>query len=90
MTTMTSEDVTEVRRAKRSWPAQCKLDILTEIETAKDSDATSVAEICRREGRQFQDWPWPCRGGRTRVVHGALRGQGGVSRCRSSGSTARA
>ncbi len=50
MTTMTSEDVTEVRRAKRSWPAQYKLDILTEIEAAKDSGATTVAEICRREG----------------------------------------
>lgn len=50
MTTMTSEDVTEVRRAKRSWPAQYKLDILTEIEAAKDSGAITVAEICRREG----------------------------------------
>ncbi len=50
MTTMTSGDVTEVRRAKRSWPAQYKLDILTEIEAAKDSGAITVAEICRREG----------------------------------------
>ncbi len=50
MTTMTEDDVTEVRRAKRSWPAQYKLDILTEIEAAKDSDAITVAEICRREG----------------------------------------
>ncbi len=50
MTTMTSDDVTEVRRAKRSWPAQYKLDILNEIEAAKDSGAMTVAEICRREG----------------------------------------
>ena len=50
MTTMTSEDLTEVRRAKRPWPAQYKLDILTEIEAAKDSGVTTVAEICRREG----------------------------------------
>lgn len=50
MTTMTDDDVTEVRRAKRSWPAQYKLDILNEIEAAKDSGATTVYEICRREG----------------------------------------
>ncbi len=50
MTTMTSDDVTEVRRAKRSWPAQYKLDILNEIEAAKDSGTTTVHEICRREG----------------------------------------
>jgi transposase-like protein len=46
---MTDGD-TEVRRAKRSWPAQYKLDILSEIEEAKGSGDTSVAEICRREG----------------------------------------
>lgn len=50
MTTMTDDDVTEVRRAKRSWPAQYKLDILHEIEAAKESGATTVHEICRREG----------------------------------------
>ncbi len=50
MTTMTDDDVTEVRRAKRSWPAQYKLDILNEIEAAKESGATTVHEICRREG----------------------------------------
>lgn len=49
MTTMT-DDETEVRRAKRSWPAQYKLDILTEIEEAKASGEITVAEICRREG----------------------------------------
>jgi transposase-like protein len=49
MTTMT-DDETEVRRAKRSWPAQYKLDILNEIENAKESGETTVAEICRREG----------------------------------------
>ena len=49
MTTMTDDDV-EVRRAKRSWPAQYKLDILNEIEAAKDSGEITVAEICRREG----------------------------------------
>ena len=47
MTVMTDE--TEVRRAKRSWPAQYKLDILNEIEAAKESGETTVAEICRRE-----------------------------------------
>ncbi|MCP3938860.1 MAG: transposase, partial [Actinomycetia bacterium] len=45
-----NDDETEVRRAKRSWPAQYKLDILNEIEAAKDSGDTTVAEICRREG----------------------------------------
>lgn len=49
MTTMPDDD-TEVRRAKRSWQAQYKLDILSEIEDAKESDETTVAEICRREG----------------------------------------
>lgn len=50
MTTMTDGDVTEVRRAKRSWPAQYKLDLLNEIEAAKESGAATVHEICRREG----------------------------------------
>lgn len=49
MTTMT-DDETEVRRSRRSWPAQYKLDILIEIEEAKASGETTVAEICRREG----------------------------------------
>jgi transposase len=49
MTTMT-DDETEVRRAKRSWPAEYKLAILDEIEAAKESGEASVAEICRREG----------------------------------------
>jgi len=49
MMTMT-EDHTEVRRARRSWPARYKLDILNEIEEAKESGETTVAEICRREG----------------------------------------
>jgi len=47
---MMTDDVTEVRRAKRSWPAQYKLDLLAEIEAAKESGEVSVAEICRREG----------------------------------------
>jgi transposase-like protein len=45
-----TDDETEVRRAKRSWPAQYKLDILCEIEQAKESGELTVAEICRREG----------------------------------------
>lgn len=45
-----TDDETEVRRAKRSWPAQYKLDILSEIEEAKSSGEITVAEICRREG----------------------------------------
>lgn len=49
MTVMTGDE-TEVRRAKRSWSAQYKLDILSEIEAAKESGETTVAEICRREG----------------------------------------
>lgn len=49
MSAMTDDDV-EVRRAKRSWPAQYKLDILNEIEAAKESGEITVAEICRREG----------------------------------------
>jgi len=50
MTAVTTDD-TEVRRAKRSWPAQYKLDILNEIDTAKASgESGAVGEICRREG----------------------------------------
>lgn len=45
-----TDDETEVRRARRSWPAQYKLDILNEIEEAKESGVSTVAEICRREG----------------------------------------
>jgi len=50
MTVMIDDDVTEVLRARRSWPAQYKLDVLVEIEAAKESGETTVAEICRREG----------------------------------------
>lgn len=50
MTTVTVDE-TEVRRAKRTWPAQYKLDILGEIEAVKASgEAGGVGEICRREG----------------------------------------
>lgn len=49
--TAATTDETEVRRAKRSWPAQYKLDILNEIDTAKASgESGAVGEICRREG----------------------------------------
>ncbi|MFV0318514.1 MAG: helix-turn-helix domain-containing protein [Microthrixaceae bacterium] len=48
--TMMTDDEAEVRHAKRSWPAQYKLDILNEIEEAKESGEATVAEICRREG----------------------------------------
>lgn len=41
-------DETEVARAKRSWPAEYKLRILTEIDQA--SERGQVGEICRREG----------------------------------------
>lgn len=49
MVMMTDDDV-EVRRVKRSWPARYKLRILSEIEDAKESGESTVAEICRREG----------------------------------------
>jgi len=49
MIVMTDEE-TEVRRARRSWPAQYKVGILDEIEAAKESGEITVAEICRREG----------------------------------------
>ena len=50
MNVMTGDE-TEVRRARRSWPAQYKLDILDEIDAAKRSGlAGAVGEICRREG----------------------------------------
>lgn len=45
-----TDDETEVRRARRRWPAQYKLDVLSEIDAAKESGETTVAEICRREG----------------------------------------
>ena len=41
-------DETEVARAKRSWPAEYKLRILTEIDEA--TERGQVGEICRREG----------------------------------------
>jgi transposase-like protein len=40
--------VTEVRRQKRSWPAEYKLAILSEIDAV--SERGQVGEICRREG----------------------------------------
>jgi transposase-like protein len=47
---MMSDDNTEVRRARRSWPAQYKLDILAEIDAAKATgESGAVGEICRRE-----------------------------------------
>lgn len=50
MSVMTEEE-TEVRRSKRTWPAQYKLNILNEIEEAKAAgELGAVGEICRREG----------------------------------------
>lgn len=50
MSVMTAEE-TEVRRAKRTWPAQYKLDVLNEIDQAKATgEPGAVGEICRREG----------------------------------------
>lgn len=51
MTVMTQDEDMEVPpRQKRSWPAQYKLDILTEIDAAKASGVPgAVGEICRRE-----------------------------------------
>ena len=44
-------DATEVRRARRSWPATYKLEILAEIEQAKRTgEPGAVGEILRREG----------------------------------------
>lgn len=57
--TVMGDDDTEVRRARRSWPAQYKLDILNEIDAARESGETTVAEICRREGLYsslISDW----------------------------------
>lgn len=49
MATMTGDN-TEVRRARRSWPAGYKLKILSEIDEAKATGVTgAVGEICRRE-----------------------------------------
>ena len=48
MTTMTEN--TAVRRAKRSWPAKYKLQILNEIDAAKATEEPgAVGEILRRE-----------------------------------------
>ena len=50
MTAVTADE-TEVRRERRSWPAQYKLDILNEIDAVKASgEPGAVGEICRREG----------------------------------------
>ena len=49
MSVMTDEN-REVRRARRSFPARYKLDILEEIDLAKASGVPgAVGEICRRE-----------------------------------------
>ena len=45
---MSVTDETEVARAKRSWPAEYKLRILTEIDQA--TERGQGGEICRREG----------------------------------------
>jgi transposase len=72
MATMT--DDSEVRRAKRSWPAQYKLDILNEIDEAKVAgEPGAVGEICRREGLYsslISEW-------RNQRDAGALEGLGG-------------
>ena len=71
MMTNVTVDETEVRRAKRSWPAQYKLDILAEIDTAKTvGEPGAVGEICRREGLYsslISEW-------RTQRDAGALEG----------------
>ena len=49
MSVMTEEN-REVRRARRSFPARYKLDILEEIDQAKAvGEPGAVGEICRRE-----------------------------------------
>lgn len=48
--TMVMSENTEVRRARRSWPAQYKLDILNEIDAKAPERSGAVGEICRREG----------------------------------------
>lgn len=49
MVVMTEEN-TEVRRARRSWPARYKLDVLEEIDQAKlTGEPGAVGEILRRE-----------------------------------------
>lgn len=50
MTVMTRDHDVEVRRQKRRWPAQCKLDILAEIDAAKATGVKgAVGAIVRRE-----------------------------------------
>lgn len=50
MTAMTRDHNTEVRRQKRSWPAQYKLDILAEIDAAKTAGTKgAIGAIVRRE-----------------------------------------
>lgn len=45
------DDRSEVRRARRSWPASYKLAVLAEIDEAKRSgEPGAVGAICRREG----------------------------------------
>jgi len=85
MTMMTDDDI-EVRRSKRSWPAQYKLDILNEIEAVKESGEMTVAEICRREGLYsslISEW-------RKQRDQGALEGLGGAKTGRPKKDRARA
>ena len=86
MSVMTDEN-TEVRRAKRSWSARYKLDILEEIDRAKlTGEPGAVGEICRREdlySSLITEW-------RKQRDAGALRGLTDTKRGRKAKDPTRA
>jgi len=74
-----ADESTEVRRAKRSWPARYKLDVLEEIDRAKASgEPGAVGEICRREGLYsslIAEWRKQRDAGALRALTDAKRGR---------------
>ena len=86
MSVMT-EEIREVRRARRSFPARYKLDILEEIDQAKATgEPGAVGEICRREdlySSLITEW-------RKQRDAGALRGLTDAKRGRKAKDPTRA
>ena len=80
-------DDPEVRRQRRAWPAEFKLAILNEIETAKAAgEPGAIGEICRREGLYsslISEW-------RAQRDRGALEGLRDKPAGRKPGDPARA
>lgn len=93
MSVMT-DDNREVRRARRSFPARYKLDILEEIDQAKATGGPgAVGEICRREdlySSLITEWRKQRDAGALRGLTDAKRGRKAKDPTRSELSRLRA